>query len=127
MAKTKDEWKAEAKKLKARVKDLRARLETELAPVVEGALATAADVIGDAAQAAATAVRKKASPVSPLAPRAGSPRCPDRRCGVRGGRGRGSLRRAHGRHAHPACSGHDHRRRLHDLGHAGVLRTGLRG
>ena len=54
MAKTKDEWKAEAKKLKARVKDLRARLETELAPVVEGALATAADVIGDAAQAGGT-------------------------------------------------------------------------
>ena len=76
MAKTKDEWKAEAKKLKARVKDLRARLETELAPVVEGALATAADVIGDAAQAAATAVRKKASPVSPLAPKGGFPALP---------------------------------------------------
>jgi len=76
MAKTKDDWKAEAKKLKAKVKDLRARFESEVAPVVEGALAAAADAVGDAAQAAATAVRKKANPVSPLAPKGGFPALP---------------------------------------------------
>ncbi len=77
MARTKDEWKAEAKKLKARVRKLRARLEAEVAPVVEGALARAADAVGDAAHAAAATVRKKApNPVSPLAPKGGFPALP---------------------------------------------------
>ncbi|MFN6952620.1 MAG: bifunctional ornithine acetyltransferase/N-acetylglutamate synthase, partial [Albidovulum sp.] len=76
MAKTKDDWKAEAKKLKAKVKELRARLEAEVAPVVESAFALAADAVGDAAQAAASAVRRKTNPVSPLAPKGGFPALP---------------------------------------------------
>ncbi len=77
MARTKDDWKAEAKRLKAKVKHLRDRLEAEVAPVVEEALARAADAVGDAAHAAAATVRKKASnPISPLAPRGGFPDLP---------------------------------------------------
>lgn len=77
MARTKEDWKAEAKRLKAKVKHLRDRLETEVAPAVEEALARAADAVGDAAHAAAATVRKKApNPVSPLAPRDGFPDLP---------------------------------------------------
>lgn len=76
MARTKDEWKATARKLKTKVKALRARLESAAVPVSEEVLARSAGAVADAAEAAAGAVRKKANPVSPLAPKGGFPPLP---------------------------------------------------
>ncbi|WP_343116317.1 bifunctional glutamate N-acetyltransferase/amino-acid acetyltransferase ArgJ [Ostreiculturibacter nitratireducens] len=61
---TKSDWKARAKKLKAKVRKLRAELAEAIAPV------------DTAAPVEAAAPKKKANPVSPLAPKGGFPKLP---------------------------------------------------
>ncbi len=76
MAKNKTDWKAEAKKLKEKVKKLRKTLEDDVLPEVEQRFEAAADAMGEVADKVAAGVKKKLNPVSPLAPKAGFPVLP---------------------------------------------------
>ncbi|MCB2115839.1 MAG: bifunctional glutamate N-acetyltransferase/amino-acid acetyltransferase ArgJ [Rhodobacteraceae bacterium] len=83
MARTKDDWKAEAKELREKLNALRARLKAEVGPIVDEALdtvhsaaGTVTEVVEHAVEAVTATVKKKTNPVSPLAPKGGFPKLP---------------------------------------------------
>ncbi|MCV2872510.1 bifunctional glutamate N-acetyltransferase/amino-acid acetyltransferase ArgJ [Defluviimonas sp. WL0050] len=79
MAKKGNDWKAEAKKLKGKLKKLRKQFDEDVRPQLEEAAGDAYKAVSGAVSEVATAVAaktKKANPVSPLAPKNGFPALP---------------------------------------------------